>query len=336
MVDGRFEGDPSIQVTGVAPLSQAGETELGFLAQRRYLRDLPETRARALLVAEALADQAMDVPARVVVKDPHGALPRLLDYFYPAPSISPGIHPTAILGPGVRLGREATVGPYAVLGADVVLGDRVRVGAHSVVGDDCSVGDDSILHPQVVLYRGTKIGARVILHSGTRLGVDGFGYVPAQKGIQKVPQVGACVVEDDVEIGANSCVDRGSIGRTIVGPFTKLDNLVHLAHNVRVGRGVLMAAMTGVAGSVDIGDGVMTGGQAGISGHLSLGAGARVAAQGGVIGDVPAGATVSGYPARDHREYLRAMGSVFRLPETLKRIKELEARVEALETSSKD
>jgi UDP-3-O-[3-hydroxymyristoyl] glucosamine N-acyltransferase len=161
--------------------------------------------------------------------------------------------------------------------------------------------------------------------------VDGFGYVPGEGGIVKIPQVGACVVEDDVEVGANTCIDRGSIGQTIVGRFTKLDNLVHLAHNVQVGKGVMMAAMAGVSGSTEIEDGVMIGGQAGIAGHLTLGAGAKIAAQGGVIGDIPPGKTVSGYPARDHREYLRGMGMVLRLPETAKRLKSAEERLAVLE-----
>ena len=331
MLGGRAEGDSSLRVEGVAPLNQAGPQELGFLAQRRYLKDLPATGASALLVSEALAESVKDHPGRVVVPDPHGLLPRLLAYFYPQPTVEPGIHGTAVLEKGVELGEDLAIGPYAVVESGAVLGDRVRVGAHVVVGRDCQVGADSVLYPHVVLYPGTRLGQRVILHAGARVGVDGFGYVPSEGGIEKVPQVGACEVADDVEIGANSCVDRGSIGRTVVGPFTKLDNLVHIAHNVQVGRGVMMAAMTGVAGSAEVGDGVMTGGQAGISGHLTLGKGSRVAAQGGVIGDVDPGTTVSGYPARDHREFLRAMGSLFKLPRALKRIKALEERIAALE-----
>jgi UDP-3-O-[3-hydroxymyristoyl] glucosamine N-acyltransferase len=334
MVGGRVEGDPSVQVGGVAPLNEAQGNELGFLAGRRYLRYLVDSDAGALLVSEDLAKDTQGHPSRVVVKDPHATLPILLPHFYPEPPATPGIHPTAVLGKGVVLGENVTIGPYAVLEDGVLLGDHVRIGPHSVIGAGCVVGADSLIHPHVVLYPGTRLGARVILHAGARLGVDGFGYVPGAEGIQKIPQVGACVVEDDVEVGANTCIDRGSIGQTAVGRFTKLDNLVHLAHNVRVGQGVLMAAMTGVAGSVEIGDGVMTGGQAGISGHLEVGAGARVAAQGGVIGDVAPGSTVSGYPARDHREYLRAMSAVFKLPETLKRLKGLEARLTESEDSA--
>lgn len=336
LVDGSLEGDPSISLDGVAPLRDAGAGELGFLAQRRYLKDLEGTEAGALLVSKALAGEAGGPPTRIVVEEPHAALPRLLNHFYPPATPDPGIHPTAILGRGVELGEGVSIGPYAVVEAGARLGAGVHIGAHVVVGAGCDVGPGSRIHPHVVLYPGTRVGARVILHSGTRLGVDGFGYVPATGGIQKIPQVGLCVIEDDVEVGANSCIDRGSIGRTVVGRFSKLDNLIHLAHNVQLGQGVMMAAMTGVAGSVEIGDGVLTGGQVGVSGHLTVGAGARLGAQAGVIGDVPPSTTVSGYPARDHREYLRAMGMLFKLPETLKRLKELENRIGALEETKEE
>lgn len=331
MIDGRVEGDPSIRVIGVVPLDQANREELGFLAQRRYLRFLPETMAQAVLVSESLSGEVRDMPGRVVVQDPHGALPRLLAYFHPESPVEPGIHPTAVLGRGVVLGEEVTVGPYAVLEHGVALGDRVRIGSHAVLGAGSVVGEESVLHPHVVLYPGTRIGARVVLHAGTCLGVDGFGYSTVGGEHRKIPQVGVCVVEDGVEIGANTCIDRGSIGRTVVGAGTKLDNLVHLAHNVRVGQGVLIAAMVGIAGSTRVGDGAMFGGQAGIIGHAEIGAGARVGAQAGVIGDIAPGETVSGYPARNNREYLRAMGLAFRLPEAFRRLQELERRIQGLE-----
>ena len=333
LLEGRIEGDPSVSLRGIAPLNQAGSGELGFLADRKYLKYLAASEAGAVLVSEKLAEAAGGHPSRVIVEDPHRGLPRLLAEFYPETPSEPGIHPTAVLAKGVELGRGIHLGPYVVVDQGAKLADGVRVGAHSVVGANCTVGEDTVLHPHVVLYPNTQVGSRVILHSGARLGVDGFGYVPDGAGIQKVPQVGACVVADDVEVGANTCIDRGSIGRTSVGRFTKLDNLIHLAHNVQVGQGVMMAAMTGVAGSVEIGDGVIAGGQVGISGHLEVGAGAKLAAQAGIIGDVDPGATISGYPARDHREYLRGMAAVLKLPETLRRLKEVEARLAELEAS---
>jgi UDP-3-O-[3-hydroxymyristoyl] glucosamine N-acyltransferase len=307
---------------------------LGFLAQRRYLKDLDGTGADAILVSEDLAGNAEDHACRIVLKNPHGALPTLLNHFYPDPTRKPGIHSTAVLGKGVELGERVSIGPYAVVEDGSVLGDGVSVGAHSVIGSGSVVGEDSLIHPHVVLYPDTRLGARVILHWGARLGSDGFGYVPEGEGIAKIPQVGSCIVEDDVEVGANSCIDRGSIGQTVVGRFTKLDNLVQIAHNVRIGRGVLMAAFTGVSGSTEIGDGVMTGGQSGFIGHLTIGAGARVAAKSAVLKDVPPGTSVSGCPARENREQLRALGLMFKLPDTMRRLKEVEKKLAAMEATS--
>ena len=336
LLEGQVEGDPNVPISGIAPIDQAQPHELGFLAQRKYLRFLAETRAGAILVSEALASQAETAPSRIVVKEAHLALPTLLATFYPETKPEASIHPTAVFEKGVALGKEVSVGPYSVLGEGVQVGDGARIASHVVVGDGCVVGPESVLHPHVVLYPGTKLGARVILHAGVKLGVDGFGYVPVNGENQKVPQVGACVVGDNVEIGANSCVDRGSIGRTVVGEGTKLDNLVHLAHNVQVGKGVLMAAMVGIAGSTRIGDHCLFGGQSGAVGHIEIGAGARVGAQAGIIGDLPAKETVSGFPARSQREFFRAMGMLYKLPETLRRLQDLEARVASLVEPEED
>ncbi len=319
-------------VRGIAPLAQAGATELGFLAHRRYLPDLAGSRAGALLVAESLVPLlGEDARLRLVVQDPHRALASLLDLFFPPTEEDPEVHATAVLGRGVRLGEGARIGPYAVVEEGVSLGDRVRVGAHVVVGAGSRVGAGSILHPHAVLYPGTVLGAGVILHAGACLGVDGFGYVEDGGALRKVPQVGGCFVGDEVEIGANTTVDRGSIGETRVEAGAKLDNLVHLGHNVVVGHMTLLAAQVGVAGSTRIGAGVMTGGQVGINGHTHVGDGARLAGQAGVTGDVPAGATVMGFPARERGAYLRTAALQGKLPELRERIRKLEARLDELE-----
>jgi UDP-3-O-[3-hydroxymyristoyl] glucosamine N-acyltransferase len=328
LVDGRVVGDADVVVERIAPLAQAGARSLGLLAAARYVRLLPDCQAAGLLVSEALADRSPeDVPNRVVVADAHRALARLLEHLH-APSVpDPAIHPTAVLGRGVQLGTNVAVGPYTVVEEGVELGDDVIIGAHCCIGEGVRIGRGSRLYPQVVVYPGAEIGSRVILHAGVRIGVDGFGYVVEDGEIRKVPQVGRCVIEDDVEIGANTCLDRGSIGDTIVGRSAKLDNLIQLGHNVTVGPSSMLAAQTGVAGSSHVGAGVVAGGQVGIAGHLEIGDGARLAAQAGIIGDVPAGATVSGYPARGHREYLKAMSHVFRLPDLVRRLERLEDTV---------
>ena len=327
VVNGRLEGGDDPEITGVAPLEHAGPSDLSFLADARYLPYLERSSAGVILVRDALEERVADERTRIVVGDVHRALATLLPHLYPERPPEPGIHPTAVIGEGVRLGRDVSVGPYAVVGRGTRIGDRARIGAQVVIGEGCELGEDVVLHPHVTLYNGVRIGARSIVHSGARLGVDGFGYVFVDGRHQKVPQVGRCEIGEDVEIGANSTVDRGSIGATVVGDGVKIDNLVHLGHNVRVGDLSILIAQVGVAGSTKLGRGVTLGGQVGVSGHVTIGDGATLAAQAGVFGDVPAGVTYSGYPARPHKEALRAQASLFRLPRLMKRLRALERAV---------
>jgi UDP-3-O-[3-hydroxymyristoyl] glucosamine N-acyltransferase len=228
-----------------------------------------------------------------------------------------------VIGRGVRLGEEVWIGPYAVIGDGALIGNGARIDAQAVVGAGVTVGAECHLHPGATLYPGTAVGDRVRVHAGVRLGSDGVGYVFRNGKHDKIPHVGRCIVESDVEIGANSTIDRGSIDDTVIGAGTKIDNLVHIAHNVRVGRLCLIMAQVGIAGSARVEDGCIVAGQAGIAGHQTIGRGARVAAQAGVFGSVPAGETWSGYPARPHREALRAQAAMFKLPSLLRRLEAL-------------
>ena len=328
--------DSELQLSGVAPLAQAGLDEIGFLAHRRYLDGLPESAAGALLVSEELMPLlGQDVRPRLVVRDAHNALAELLDLFHPEVPVDPAVHPTAVLGRGVQLGADVRIGPYAVIEADAQLGDRVRIGAHVVIGSGSRIGAESIVHPHAVLYPGTVMGRRCILHAGVCLGVDGFGYAERGGALAKVPQVWGCVLGDDVEIGANTTLDRGSIGETRVGDGSKLDNLVHLGHNVVVGSMSVLAAQVGVAGSTRIGSGVQFGGQAGINGHITIEDGARIAGQAGVTGSVPAGETVMGFPARPRREFLRAAASQRKAADLLARVRRLESQLASLREGRK-
>jgi UDP-3-O-[3-hydroxymyristoyl] glucosamine N-acyltransferase len=238
------------------------------------------------------------------------------------------VHPTAAVGRGATWEAPVEIGAHAVLGTGVRLGKNVRIGAGCVLGDGVALGDDTQLYPGVTCYSGTALGKRVIVHAGAVLGSDGFGYVPGREGEahRKIPHVGRCLVGDDVEIGANTCIDRGSVDDTVIGAGTKIDNLVHIAHNVRVGARCLIMAEAGIAGSVQVEDEAIIAGQAGIGDHLTIGRGARVLVQSGIIADIEPGATVSGYPARPHREYLRAQAALYRL---MKIVDELENLVQA-------
>ncbi len=318
------EGDASLVVRGVRPLDEAGPDDLSFVAEARYFPYIQASQARALLVARGSEAPLRPGTAVVRVDDPRRALARLLPALYPEARPAPGIHPTAVIGEGAAVAPSASVGAYAVIGDGSAIGEGARIGAHVVIGRDCVVAASAIIHPQVTLYDGTRVGERSIIHSGARLGADGFGFVPEGGALVKVPQVGRCVIEADVEVGANTTIDRGSIGDTVVGRGSKIDNLVQIGHNCRLGRSVIVVSQVGISGSTKVGDGTILGGQAGIQGHIEIGAGVKVGGQAGVISDIPAGQTVSGYPARPHREAMRIQAALSKLPEVVKRIREIE------------
>jgi UDP-3-O-[3-hydroxymyristoyl] glucosamine N-acyltransferase len=322
-VGGELRGDPDIRIEGVAPLDRASTHDLSFLAGAKYAALFAVSRAGVVLVVPELADAPGQVAARVVVARPHEALLSLLPRFHRPGSRSPGVHATAEIGRGVRIGAGVHVGSYAVIGAGVTLGSGATVDSHCVIQDGVAIGEGSHLYPGVSVYSGSNIGARVAIHSGARIGSDGFGYVFREGRHDKIPHVGRCIIEDDVEIGANTTIDRGSIDDTVIGAGTKIDNLVHVAHNVRIGRLCLIMAQVGIAGSVRIEDGCILAGQVGVSGHHTVGKGATLAAQAGVFGNIPAGETWSGYPARPHKEALRAQAALFKLPALLRRIERL-------------
>ena len=322
-VGGVLHGDGSVVVSGVAPLDRAERHHVSFLANARYAPLLAGCEAGVVLVAPALAELPGKAPARIVVDKPHDAMLSLLGRLYPAPVQVPGVHPTAVIGRAAQIADGVTIGPWVVVGAGARIGRGSCLDAHVVVGDEVTIGVDCHLYPGTTFYSGAVLHDRVRVHAGARIGSDGFGYVYRGGVHEKVPHVGRCILESDVEIGANTTIDRGSIDDTVIGAGTKIDNLVQIGHNVRLGRLCLVMAQVGIAGSTRFEDGCIIAGQAGIGGHLHIGRGARIAGQAGVFGDVPAGQSWSGYPARPHREALRAQAAMFKLPSLIRGIERL-------------
>lgn len=323
-VEARLEGDPEVVIRGIARLEDAGPHDLSFLANPKYQEAASRSAAGAVVVGESYPSDGRNV---LRSENPYLTFARAAELVSPDPRPEPGVDPTAAIAEGARVPDDASIGPNAVIGEGVELGPGVVIGAGSVVEDGVSIGEGTRIFPRVTLHAGTRIGARCVIQSGAVLGSDGFGYATDAEGRhRRVPQRGGLVIGDDVDVGANCTIDRGSAGDTTIGSGTKIDNLVHVAHNVAIGRGAMIVAQVGIAGSTKIGDHVVLAGQAGLAGHVSIGAGARIGGQAGVIGDVPAGAEYSGYPARPHREQMRVQALLARLPELFERLKSLESR----------
>ena len=325
LTGGRLVGPGDVTVAGIAPLERAAPGDLSFLASPRYLPYFQRTSASVVLVKEDFAAAEGGPATRIVVPDPHAALLVVLPVLYPQAVWEPGVHPTAVVGRGAVWQDPVEIGPHVVVGAGVQLGKGVRIGAGCVLGEGVAIGDETLLYPGVTCYAGTALGKRVIVHAGAVLGSDGFGYVPGKGGEahRKIPHVGRCLIGDDVEIGANTCIDRGSVDDTVVGTGTKIDNLVHIAHNVRIGARCLIMAEAGLAGSVQVEDDVIIGGQAGIKDHVTIGRGARLLVQAGTIADLPAGGTYFGTLARPHREFLRGQAALYRLAKIVDKLERL-------------
>jgi len=320
-----------IEIRGVTSLEDAGPHDISFLANPRYAHHLSTTRAAAVIVTKDTVVAKQSIP--LVVDAPYFSFLQVLELFNTrSPSdIASGVDSLASIHTEAVLGDNVSVGPCAFIGSGVTIGDGTVVGPCSVILKGSTIGKNCVLYPNVTIMDGCELGDRVILHAGVVIGSDGFGFAPHEGHLHKIPQIGRVRIGDDVEIQANTCIDRAAFGETVIDSGTKLDNLVQIGHNVRVGSHTVMAAMTGVSGSTSIGSGVRIGGQAGVAGHLTIGDGSSVGAQAGVTKDVPPGETVSGYPARRHAQELRLEASVAQLPNLIKKIRDQEARITELE-----
>ena len=329
----RLDGDGEIDVTRVVGIEDAAAGDLTFFANAKYARALRATRASAVILgvgAEAAPCAMLRTP------NPYLAFARAMALFAQPWRPAPGIHPRAFVADGAAVAPDASIGPFAVVERGTRIGARTIVHAHVTIGPEAEIGDDCVIHSRVSIREGVTLGHRVVVQDGAVIGSDGFGFAHDADGAHlKIPQVGGVVIEDDVEIGANTAIDRPAVGETRIRAGAKIDNLVQIAHGVTVGRHALLAAQVGIAGSTTIEDSVTLAGQVGVAGHLTIGKGTVATAQTGIPNSVDAGSFISGYPAIPNRDWLKASAVFRKLPELRKTLAELQARIARLEQQPK-
>jgi UDP-3-O-[3-hydroxymyristoyl] glucosamine N-acyltransferase len=330
----RLEGDPQIEITGVAGLEHAGPGQITFLANRRYFPLLKTTRASAVLLEEGIAiEREGGLPALAALRsaNPYLAFAHSIAFFYQPPRYSPGIHPTAVIAKSARIGDGAHVGPYCFVDDEAEIGKNAVLHSFVTIYRGATIGDDFFAHAHAVVREHCRIGNRVVLQNGVVIGGDGLGFAKQKDGSwQKMLQSGPAVLEDDVEVQSNACVDRATVGETRIGRGSKLDDLVLVGHASQVGADSMLCGQVGLAGSTKVGKGCILAGQVGTAGHLKIGDGAVVTAQSGIPSDVPARVLFSGYPAVENRQWLKTVAALNRLPELQKRVWELEQEVKDL------
>lgn len=316
--------DLDLDIHGVATIDEATAQDITFLTNTKYLSKIKASSAGAIIVPETFVADGLTIPL-VRVAYPDLAFAQAIELFHPKSLPKAAIHPTAVLGQNVQLGQNVFIGPYVVIGDRVTIADNVVIHAHCAIYDDVVIGADSVIHSHVALREAVKVGSRVIIHNGTVIGADGFRFVPLQDGsFHKVPQPGTVVLEDDVEVQAISAIDRATLGATRIGQGSKIDDLVQVGHNSTIGRHSLLCGQVGLAGSTQIGNHVVLAGKVGASGHLTIGDGAMAGAGAGIVQSVAPGTQVSGYPAIEHRLWLKIVATIKQLPEIAKRLRKLE------------
>ncbi len=309
LVGGRY-GGPDVALSGIAPLAEATPQQLSFLANPKYAAQVATTRAGAILVAE---DYEGGDARLIRVKNPYLAMANVAATWFATRRGPRGISPLAAISPSAKLGNDVNVGPFATIGDDTTIGDGVTIYQNVAIAAGCAVGDGTTIYPLVSIYEGTTVGRRCILHSGVVVGSDGYGFATEGGRHHKVPQIGSVRIEDDVEIGSNTTIDRGTIGETVIGEGTKIDNLVQIGHGVKIGKHCLLVAQVGIAGSTELGDSVVAAGQSGFAGHLKIGSRAQIAAKSAVLDDVAEGAKVMGSPAMPFRDFARREATLKRM-----------------------
>jgi UDP-3-O-[3-hydroxymyristoyl] glucosamine N-acyltransferase len=333
LLNGVIKGDDSVEISGISSVEDAVSGDVVVAENEKYFSAAMKSSASAVV---STFSGNVDKKTVIVVDNVQKALKTLLPIFSTCGFTFQGIHPQAVIGENCVIGKNVGIGPGVVLADNVKVGEGARIHPSTFIGNNVVMGQDVVIHPNVTIYPGTVIGNRVTVHAGAVIGADGFGYVFEDGAHQKIEHVGKVIIEDDVEIGACATIDRAKVGVTRIGEGTKIDNLVHIAHNCKIGKKCLVIALAGVAGSCVLGDGVVLAGQAGVKDHVRIGDGSIIAARAGVIGDVAPGSKLSGFPARPHMEYLKSQAAAMKLPDLASTIRALEARVVELEEKLKN
>lgn len=326
-IGGTVIGDETIEIQGLDNIEGATSRDLTF-AVEPHIEEAKKTNAAAVMLAKDIADFPK---TKLIVAEPRAAFARLLEIFTPKLDIPVGISDKAYIGRDVQIGRNVRIMPMAVIDDHAVIGDNVTLYPHTYVGQYAEIGDDSVIYSSATVREHCKVGKRCVIHSSAVIGSDGFGFTTKDGVHTKVPQVGNVVLEDDVEIGAHDGIDRAAMGSTVIGKGTKIDNLVHIGHNCKIGANCLIVAQTGISGSTTVGHNVTFGGQVGTVGHINIGANSVYAARSGIIADMPEGVFCAGFPVQSHTEWLRMQATMKHLPELNKKIKMLEKKLAKLE-----
>ncbi|MGQ9618853.1 MAG: UDP-3-O-(3-hydroxymyristoyl)glucosamine N-acyltransferase [Candidatus Aminicenantia bacterium] len=320
-----FEGDGEIEITGLSSLENAKKGDLSFFSDPKLKSLLDRTEASALIIPVDMEFSRLPV---LRAQNPYLEFAKLMSSFHPPKELQPGIHPTAVASKTAKIDSSCHIGAFVFIGDNVSIGKNSVIMPYTFIGDEAKIGNNCLIYPNVTIRERVVIGDRVIIHAGTVIGSDGFGYVKKEDGSYfKVPQVGTVIIEDDVEIGANTTVDRATLGETRIGKGVKIDNLVQIGHNVKIGENTIIAAQSGIAGSSEVGKGVMVGGQVGIADHIRIGDFSIMAAKTGVSGNIASNSIVAGYPDMDIRIWRRAMASLSRLPDIVREIREIKEKI---------
>lgn len=333
-IQGKIEGDEQAAVSTFAKIEEGKPGAISFLSNPKYNHYLYDTQSTIVIVNEDLVLERPVKATLIRVKNAYESVAKLLQLYESMKPRKTGTDPLAFVSSTARIGENAYIGPFVVIGDGVVIGDNAQIFPHTVIGDGVKIGNDCLLYPNVTIYQGCRLGNNVTIHAGAVIGADGFGFAPGENGYDKIPQIGIVVIEDNVEIGANTCVDRSTMGQTIIRKGVKLDNLIQVAHNCEVGENTVMSAQAGMAGSTKIGQWCMVGGQVGLAGHLTVGDKTFIGAQSGVMSDIKGNEKLFGTPCMEPRAYFKSHAYFRRLPEIYKELENLKKELEELKTKN--